>query len=103
MRRKFPVRLRSRSSPDRTPWRAAKLEKALAARHVLRGCAALSNDVGLFAGVHDPVSRQMLGNIPQAFSHVGLINKALNLDRRRGPERARASHDLVPQKDASAR
>ena len=45
----------------------------------------------------------MLGNIPQAFSHVGLVNKALNLDRRRGPERARASHDLVPQKDATAR
>jgi GH15 family glucan-1,4-alpha-glucosidase len=63
----------------------------------------LVNDVGLFAGVHDPVSRQMLGNIPQAFSHVGLINKALNLDRRREPERARASHDLVPQKDATAR
>jgi len=63
----------------------------------------LVNDVGLFAGVHDPVSRQMLGNIPQAFSHVGLINKARNLDRRRGPERGRASHDLVPQKDATAR
>ena len=63
----------------------------------------LVNDVGLFAGAHDPVSRQMLGNIPQAFSHVGLINKALNLDRRRGPERAHASHDPVPQKDATAR
>jgi GH15 family glucan-1,4-alpha-glucosidase len=32
----------------------------------------------------------MLGNFPQAFSHVGLINTALNLARARGPARERA-------------
>ena len=40
---------------------------------------ALTNDVGLLAEEHDPVSGRMLGNFPQAFSHVGLVNTALNL------------------------
>ncbi len=39
----------------------------------------LSNDVGLFAEEYDPVEKRMLGNFPQAFSHVALINTALNL------------------------
>lgn len=41
----------------------------------------LCNDVGLLAEEYDPASRRMLGNFPQAFSHVGLINTALNLAR----------------------
>jgi len=67
------------------------------ARILLDRLAALSNDVGLFAEEYDPVLHQMLGNFPQAFSHVGLINSALNLHRRRGPAHARASHDILPQ------
>jgi GH15 family glucan-1,4-alpha-glucosidase len=39
----------------------------------------LTNDVGLLAEEHDPRSGRMLGNFPQAFSHVGLVNTALNL------------------------
>jgi GH15 family glucan-1,4-alpha-glucosidase len=39
----------------------------------------LSNDVGLFAEEYDPVAKMMLGNFPQAFSHVALINSALGL------------------------
>jgi GH15 family glucan-1,4-alpha-glucosidase len=40
---------------------------------------ALRNDVGLLAEEYDPVARRQLGNFPQAFSHVGLINTAFNL------------------------
>ncbi len=40
---------------------------------------ALRNDVGLLAEEYDPVLRRQLGNFPQAFSHVGLINTAFNL------------------------
>jgi GH15 family glucan-1,4-alpha-glucosidase len=40
---------------------------------------ALRNDVGLLAEQYDPVARHLLGNFPQAFSHVGLINTAFNL------------------------
>ena len=39
----------------------------------------LANDVGLYAEEYDPVAKRMLGNFPQAFSHVALINTALNL------------------------
>jgi GH15 family glucan-1,4-alpha-glucosidase len=39
----------------------------------------LRNDVGLLAEEYDPVARRQLGNFPQAFSHVGLINTAYNL------------------------
>jgi GH15 family glucan-1,4-alpha-glucosidase len=46
---------------------------------------ALRNDVGLLAEEYDPVAGRMLGNFPQAFSHVGVITTALRLtspDRR---------------------
>jgi len=46
---------------------------------------ALSNDVGLLAEEYDPVQGRMLGNFPQAFSHVGLVNTALNLTEAAGP------------------
>jgi GH15 family glucan-1,4-alpha-glucosidase len=39
----------------------------------------LANDVGLYAEEYDPDAKRMLGNFPQAFSHVALINTALNL------------------------
>jgi GH15 family glucan-1,4-alpha-glucosidase len=39
----------------------------------------LGNDVGLYAEEYDPDAKRMLGNFPQAFSHVALINSAINL------------------------
>lgn len=48
------------------------------------------NDVGLLAEEFDPLTGRMLGNFPQAYSHVGLINCALNLSQQTGPaERAK--------------
>ncbi|WP_018901783.1 glycoside hydrolase family 15 protein [Rhizobium sp. 2MFCol3.1] len=44
----------------------------------------LCNDVGLLSEEYDPQHEVMLGNFPQAFSHVGLINSALNLSRLHG-------------------
>jgi GH15 family glucan-1,4-alpha-glucosidase len=41
---------------------------------------ALRNDVGLLAEEYDPVSKRMLGNFPQAFSHLGMVNTAYHLD-----------------------
>jgi GH15 family glucan-1,4-alpha-glucosidase len=39
----------------------------------------LANDVGLLAEEYDPRQRRMLGNFPQAFSHVALVNSGINL------------------------
>jgi GH15 family glucan-1,4-alpha-glucosidase len=39
----------------------------------------LRNDLGLLSEEYDPSERRMLGNFPQAFSHVSLINTARNL------------------------
>jgi GH15 family glucan-1,4-alpha-glucosidase len=54
---------------------------------------ALRNDVGLLSEEYDPVAKRMLGNFPQAFSHVGLINTAYNLSHPRGPAHDRGEHD----------
>jgi GH15 family glucan-1,4-alpha-glucosidase len=48
------------------------------------------NDVGLLAEEIDPLTGRMLGNFPQAYSHVGLINCALSLSRGTGPAEERA-------------
>jgi GH15 family glucan-1,4-alpha-glucosidase len=45
----------------------------------------LRNDVGLLAEEYDPRARRQVGNFPQAFSHVALINTAHNLTRAYGP------------------
>jgi GH15 family glucan-1,4-alpha-glucosidase len=46
---------------------------------------ALRNDVGLLAEQYDPLTQRQVGNFPQAFSHIGLINTARNLQERGGP------------------
>ena len=63
------------------------------ARELFERLLALRNDVGLLAEEYDPHSRRQLGNFPQAFSHVGLINTALNLSRRLKPAEQRAGQE----------
>ena len=43
---------------------------------------AVRNGLGLLAEEYDPMARRQLGNVPQAFSHVGLVNTAHNLNPR---------------------
>ncbi|MEV6174778.1 glycoside hydrolase family 15 protein [Streptomyces sp. NPDC051954] len=49
------------------------------ARELFERLVGLANDVGLLAEEYDPVAGRQLGNFPQAFSHIGLVNTALAL------------------------
>lgn len=49
------------------------------ARALFERLLAVRNDVGLLAEEYDPASGRQLGNFPQAFSHIGLVNTALTL------------------------
>jgi GH15 family glucan-1,4-alpha-glucosidase len=51
------------------------------ARRFFEKLLTLRNELGLLAEEYDPKSRRLVGNYPQAFSHVGLINSAQNLSR----------------------
>ncbi|MGA7219507.1 MAG: glycoside hydrolase family 15 protein [Candidatus Sulfotelmatobacter sp.] len=44
----------------------------------------IRNDVGLLSEEYDPVAKRQLGNFPQAFTHVGLVNTAFHLSRKGG-------------------
>jgi GH15 family glucan-1,4-alpha-glucosidase len=56
--------------------RAGERDRAAALFDLMAGCA---NDVGLLAEEVDPASGELLGNYPQAFTHIGLIHAALAL------------------------
>ncbi|MEU6808603.1 glycoside hydrolase family 15 protein [Streptomyces sp. NPDC046831] len=49
------------------------------ARELFERLVGLANDVGLLSEEYDPVLGRQLGNFPQAFSHIGLVNTALAL------------------------
>ena len=49
------------------------------ARAIFERLAALANDVGLLSEEYDPGLRRLVGNFPQAFSHISLVNSVRNL------------------------
>jgi GH15 family glucan-1,4-alpha-glucosidase len=83
--------------------RAAEAEQ-LFARLMLTG-----NDLGLFAEEYDPVGRLLLGNFPQAMTHVALVNAAVrlaapgpsteSLRRRPHPPRAKTPESTTPERE----
>jgi GH15 family glucan-1,4-alpha-glucosidase len=63
------------------------------ARRLFDRLLALRNDVGLLSEEYDPRLRRLLGNFPQAFSHVALVNSALNLSAADKPAKQRSEAD----------
>ena len=55
--------------------------------------------MGLLSEEYDPQTRRLVGNFPQAFSHVGLVNTAHNLLQATGPAAQRANHHDLPHPD----
>ena len=69
------------------------------ARELFERLLALRNDVGLLAEEYDPRLGRQLGNFPQAFSHVALVNTAFNLTRSQGPAEQRAARARRHKRD----
>jgi GH15 family glucan-1,4-alpha-glucosidase len=60
-------------------------------REIFERLVGLANDVHLLSEEYDPVAGRLLGNFPQAFTHVALVSTAHNLEAgAAGPARARA-------------
>jgi GH15 family glucan-1,4-alpha-glucosidase len=73
------------------------------ARRLFERLLSLRNDVGLLAEEYDVAAGRMVGNFPQALSHIALINTALNLDNAQGPRRARTGREHRPADTTSPR
>jgi GH15 family glucan-1,4-alpha-glucosidase len=59
------------------------------ARALFEKLLDVRNDLGLLAEEYDPKERRLLGNFPQAFTHVGLVNSAYNLSHHDSPHEQR--------------
>ena len=65
------------------------------ARDMFERLLTVRTELGLLAEEYDTGNRRLVGNFPQAFSHIGLINTARNLSPKLGPAEHRAH--LAPE------
>ncbi len=89
----FVLRYRSESGKDGLPpgegvflacsfWLADNLAlqgRDAEARSLFERLLSLRNDVGLLSEEYDPKAKRLIGNFPQAFSHLALVHTAMNL------------------------
>ena len=69
------------------------------AKEMFDRLCGICNDVGLLSEEYDPKEDRLLGNFPQAFSHVSLINTAANLSlAERGPSVMRSRRHAPPRR-----
>ena len=61
------------------------------ARKLFERLVSVANPVGLLSEEYDTQRRRLVGNFPQAFSHIALVNSARNLTAERGPAHERSS------------
>ncbi|MGV7033453.1 glycoside hydrolase family 15 protein [Methylobacterium symbioticum] len=73
------------------------------ARALIERLIGICNDVGLVSEEYDVSAQRMVGNFPQAFTHVALVNTILNYSRTEGPAKERSGgDDPGPARDPAA-
>src|ERR687885_328569 len=85
-KRLAPLRRRSDTKTSTPPlWQVnvlAQMGRLEEAEELFTRVTESANDLGLFAEEWDPRTGQMLGNFPQALTHLGVINAIFNLENR---------------------
>ena len=66
------------------------------ARAMYQRLLDIRTPLGLISEEYDQARHRLIGNFPQAFTHVGLVNTARNLSPREGPAEHRGAHLVVP-------
>lgn len=70
--------------------------RAADAKALFERLLSLRNDVGLLSEEYDVSKRRLVGNFPQAFSHIALVNTAHNVTRRDKPSEKRGGKKALP-------
>jgi len=70
------------------------------AKELLDRLLQLTNDVGLLSEEYHPEQKRLLGNFPQAFSHVALVNTIINVYTESGPAHRRSRTASAQQRPA---
>jgi hypothetical protein len=86
---------RARRHPE--PARYVLVGRRDDARKLFERLLSLRNDLGLLSEEYDPAAKRLLGNFPQAFSHIALINTAHNIARPVKPCEQRSGHLSLPE------
>jgi GH15 family glucan-1,4-alpha-glucosidase len=63
---------------------------------------SLCNDVGLLSEEYEPRTHRLVGNFPQAFSHLALVNTASNLSHHRKPAEQRSEYSVIDDRSLHA-
>jgi GH15 family glucan-1,4-alpha-glucosidase len=72
------------------------------ARQLFERLLTLCNDVGLLSEEYDPRTGRLLGNFPQALSHIALINSAFNLNEAAKPAMQRSGSPMKKSRNETA-
>ncbi len=65
------------------------------ARAMFERLLSISTDLGFLSEEYDVGRKRLIGNFPQAFSHIAMINSAFNLEHEDAPAKERSGHDEV--------
>src|SRR6185437_1988120 len=78
------------------------LDRTDDAHRLFERLLSICNDVGLLSEEYDPKTRRLLGNFPQALSHIALVNSAFNLAQAAKPAKQRSETLNGPMKSHDA-